>query len=102
MLARKARGARIDYQSVGLLAIFGFRHHSDCKMKFGKCEIALHKETSIGLLVGLAAKNTKEETKKGEQTMETQSNSIKKKSDKFTWKTLVALLCMVPLVRRAT
>lgn len=71
-------------------------------MKFGKCEIALHKETSIGLLAGPAAKNTKEETKKGEQTMKTQTNDMKKNSDKFTWKTLVVVLCMVPLVRRAT
>jgi hypothetical protein len=84
-----------------LLAIFGFHHRSDGKVKFGKCEIALHKETTIGLGIGKPAKSSTAETKHGENTMKTRNRNTKKKNDKVTWKALVAFLCMVPLVRRA-
>lgn len=71
-------------------------------MKFGKCEIALHEETTFGLQTGLATKSLQGSTKRKEHTMKTQTGDKQKKRDKFTWKVLLALTCMVPLVRRAT
>lgn len=83
-----------------LLADLGFHHRSFGTVKFGKCAIALHTETSLGVLVSKTdTKQKGQETENAEKTMKTQTEKTMKKNAKANWKALAAfLVVMVPLV----
>jgi hypothetical protein len=83
-----------------LHADLGFHHRSFGTVKFGKCAIALHTETNLGVLVSKTdSKQRDQETKMLKKTMKTQTEKTMKKNAKANWKALAAfLVVMVPLV----